>query len=584
MRAPAAACLVLLAASAHADPLAYFKVGPGGTHATIQSAIDAALAGGGDKEIRVASGTFPERLTIRAYGSHAHLLVLGGWDKDFRERRPGGPPTVVDAGRLGAALVVESDSLNVGLAGLTFRQGDSAVAGGIWARLSGFARLSIWQTVVRDNTARDGAAAGLDAALQDDALLWIEKSLFLENRSESGGAPAVAGASIRASGSADVILRGTDFTGNEARATGSAEIVGAALQIYVSGSAAARIEDGTFLDNRSISAVGGPIVALGRLDSIGSTAFIGAWRNRLLGSDSGTEPQVYLEQSGPGTLVFGDSVVALGTGPAVRAGVAFGAEVFLTNLTLTDNGGAAVQGLGGGTTYLSNTILYDNGGDASGVVESRNLRDDPLFVDPDTDAYWYHLRPGSPAIDAGGGGAPGGLGRQDIDREARVRGPRVDIGADEAASPLGPFREPACTVLPVAGESTNVCRCVSEPTLHSFRCGALLDDLMLIARVPLDREASVPLPIRWTILPVMPVAGSYSMSAAALLASQWEPQTWQGPAAPSLKEGTPVTESFVWKIPGTNATPVRTRLEYVPAGGAPTREVTIEVTLPDLLK
>jgi hypothetical protein len=29
---------------------------------------------------------------------------------------------------------------------------------------------------------------------------------------------------------------------------------------------------------------------------------------------------------------------------------------------------------------------------------------------------------------------------------------------------------------------------------------------------------------------------------------------------------------------------VRTRLKYVPAGGAPAREVTIEVTLPDLLK
>jgi hypothetical protein len=125
---------------------------------------------------------------------------------------------------------------------------------------------------------------------------------------------------------------------------------------------------------------------------------------------------------------------------------------------------------------------------------------------------------------------------------------------------------------------------VSEPSLLAFRCGALLDDLMLIARVPFDRAPSIPLPIRWTLLPVMPVAGSYSMSAAALLGSQWEPQTWQGPAAPSLKEGTPVTESFVWKIPGTNATPVRTRLKYVPAGAAEPREVTLEVTLPELPK
>jgi hypothetical protein len=422
MRALAAACLVLLAVSAHADPLPFFTVGPGGTHPTVQSAIDAALSSASSREIRVAAGTWYERLTIAHAGPPGRLLLVsGGWDKSFLVALPAVRPTVVDAGRLGAALVVESDAGHIAIQGLSFRRGDSAVAGGIWARLEGSARLTIGQTVVRDNTARDGAAAGLDAALHDDAELWIEKCLFSENRSESGGAPAVAGASIRASGSASVIVRGTSFTGNEARATGAAEVVGSALQVYVSGAAAATVEDGTFVDNRSISAAGGSILALGRLDSIGSTAFIGAWRNRLLGSDSGTEPQVYLEQSGPGTLVFGDSIVALGTGPAVRAGVAHGAEVFLTNLTLTDNGGAAVEGLGGGTTNLSNTILWDNGGDASGVVESRNLRDDPLFVDPLTDSYWYHLRPGSPAIDAGGGGAPGGLGRQDIDREARVR-------------------------------------------------------------------------------------------------------------------------------------------------------------------
>ena len=43
----------------------------------------------------------------------------------------------------------------------------------------------------------------------------------------------------------------------------------------------------------------------------------------------------------------------------------------------------------------------------------------------------------------------------------------MDIGADEALSPAGPFREPACSVLPFAGESTAVCRCVSEPDFRA---------------------------------------------------------------------------------------------------------------------
>src|SRR5690242_15407456 len=114
MRAPAAACLVLWAASAHAEPLPSFTVGPGGTHASIQSAIDAALASGESREIRVAAGTWSERLTIRHAGPAGRLLLLsGGWDKSFLVPLPDVRPTVVDAGRLGAALVVETDSGHV---------------------------------------------------------------------------------------------------------------------------------------------------------------------------------------------------------------------------------------------------------------------------------------------------------------------------------------------------------------------------------------------------------------------------------------------------------------------------------------
>jgi hypothetical protein len=89
--------------------------------------------------------------------------------------------------------------------------------------------------------------------------------------------------------------------------------------------------------------------------------------------------------------------------------------------------------------------------------------------------------------------------------------------------------------------------------------------------------------VRWTILPVLPVSGAYSMSAEALVGNQWEPEQWQGPSAPSLKDGQSVTESFVWKVPG-KATPVRTRLKYFRAGAAQASEATIEVTLPDVPK
>ena len=56
------------------------------------------------------------------------------------------------------------------------------------------------------------------------------------------------------------------------------------------------------------------------------------------------------------------------------------------------------------------------------------------YVDPELRrpaAGDLHLTPGSPAMDAGLTEPPGDVGRRDIDGQPRVRGPRIDIGADE---------------------------------------------------------------------------------------------------------------------------------------------------------
>jgi hypothetical protein len=66
----------------------------------------------------VAAGTWYERLTIGHTGPPGRVLLLsGGWDKSFLVPLPDVRPTVVDAGRLGAALVVESDAGHVALQG-----------------------------------------------------------------------------------------------------------------------------------------------------------------------------------------------------------------------------------------------------------------------------------------------------------------------------------------------------------------------------------------------------------------------------------------------------------------------------------
>jgi len=59
------------------------------------------------------------------------------------------------------------------------------------------------------------------------------------------------------------------------------------------------------------------------------------------------------------------------------------------------------------------------------VIGTHNISLDPLFVDPADDDY--HLRAGSPCIDAG---TDAGV-TTDIDGDPRPIGVRVDIGADE---------------------------------------------------------------------------------------------------------------------------------------------------------
>ena len=62
---------------------AIYTVGPGGTHATVQGAIDAALWAPGVDEIRVGAGTYVENLNLSQGGSSNVIVMTGGWDAGF---------------------------------------------------------------------------------------------------------------------------------------------------------------------------------------------------------------------------------------------------------------------------------------------------------------------------------------------------------------------------------------------------------------------------------------------------------------------------------------------------------------------
>jgi hypothetical protein len=571
--------LGVTALTAPAEAAPEFKVGPGGTHSTIQAAVDAAIAAGGSRDILVAAGTWPGRVDIRTgTATIPWLRLTGGWNAGFSSRTGGW--TIVDAGGVGRALMVSMRTGRIEIDGITFRGGKSDEGAGGFVLLFGDARARLTNLTFEGNQAIGETAegGGLAAYATDHAVIQVEGCVVQDNRIEGTGWTFGGGAAVVADIAGQVEVRLSTFRRNQARTLmPGGPHRGAGLVVSAADDGSATVEDNYVFGNQSIWDGGGSALALQVPQRPASTASVVARRNWVADNVTGAGPQVWMDTGGPGSVTLTDSVVTRGSGVGVGGRVAAEGWLYATNLTITRNAGSAVDATGAGTLFLSNTIVFDNGSDVYGpVVESHNLREDPRFVNPAGD---FHLRPVSPAIDAGDNVPPGGLGPTDFEGDRRRRGIRVDIGADEGAPP----GEPACSVLPFVGQSAPICRCVAEPDLRATRCGALLDDLLLNVRIPIDRDPSLPLPVRWTILPVLPVSGAYSMSAEALVGNQWEPEQWQGPSAPSLKDGQTVTESFVWKVPG-KATPVRTRLKYFRAGAAQASEATIEVTLPDVPK
>jgi hypothetical protein len=121
------------------------------------------------------------------------------------------------------------------------------------------------------------------------------------------------------------------------------------------------------------------------------------------------------------------------SGPQGQVGNVGGA---IANNALTgDSYGLDVDPALAGTVSDHNNLFFDNSADvASGAAGPNSTFADPLYVG----ATDYHLKPGSPAIDAGDNSAVpatdiDGDPITDLDGHPRIQGSHVDIGAYETA-------------------------------------------------------------------------------------------------------------------------------------------------------
>ena len=421
---------------------AQFTVGAGGTHATVQSAINAALVSPDSDEIRIAAGTYFENLAILPAGAGGSVIVSGGWDAAFLVA--GDEPSVVDGGTAGSVADIylgSGDSWE--LRNLGFRNGSAADGAGLFVTQVGNSNLRIDGCEIVDNIAASGrsAGAGLNSSVSDTSQFEFVGNRVSGNQAICSGIVDCreGGMGMVAGNAAQVLIMGNEFSNNSVFIADGSGFAGGARMIMFDTSSLV-FEDNRIIDNSVTSSSSS---GLGSGLAISGSGTIVARRNRIEGNSvtatfANQYAQVSFFQFGDGSGTLSDSLIAGGNGRGLSASVSGSGTpaLHMINLTVTGHADIGIQFnvfAAAGTATLSNTISVDNGTNTvldPAVSSSSNLVGGSAgFVDPG--AGNYTLLPTSPARDSGNNAPSGGLGPLDIAGHARVINGVVDRGAWE---------------------------------------------------------------------------------------------------------------------------------------------------------
>lgn len=415
------------------------EVGPSGTYATIQGAIDV-VVNGADTEIRVERGvTYTENLKLPVTFDSGNLEITGGWDATFFTRDTSPANTIID-GLVGSVVEIPIKGGSFLLDGFTITGGTGTGAG---IQISPGPGANTSQIVIRNNrieyntgrtypTARGG---GILAEPRGTQQLEILSSNISNNSAESwnDGQALGGGVFIESRDTSTVLIRGCDFNENSVASEGGPR-KGGGLFLQASDASSVEMVDTFPLTN----------TILGTGSSKGSGGYLEISRNAsmelrqtgwaLNTVDAGdATPQMVI--SSAGTLRISDSGLAQGDSGGLEVTTKSSGTTNLVNLTVADHPGTGILGTQQDTSALTiyNTIAYGNGTDltTAGTVDtgSNLIAVDPLFIDPV--GLDYYLDVGSPAENMGDNYPPGGISALDFEGFSRVVDGVVDIGFGE---------------------------------------------------------------------------------------------------------------------------------------------------------
>ncbi len=435
-----AAALVAVAPAAHAS---MFLVGPG-HFSTIQAGINAALAAGGNNEVRVRTGNYTENITFSL--PSGSLDISGGWNSAFSTRDPDPTATLVAGGNTNRVfLPFVSGAANLTISDFSIAGGATVdCGGGMYVVTTNNALAQIRNSHFLLNSAQVGGngiprGGGFCAIMEDASALIFDGNQVLANTAQTAtGLAYGAGIYVEAFNATNVVVNNNLFNGNVATATDVAgRVYGAGAAFVLDGSAQLSFSNNVVTSNQaqaqslgqghSSGAYVDANCAVGCAITLHADVF-----DKNLGGFDGQLEVFQDSNSGNSSLHLDNLLVTRGQYGGVYLYVHSG-SVNLTNLSVADNANVGLNCFDFVPFTMFNTIAYNNGSDGgvgSGSSQGNNLIGiDPHFIDA---AHGnYRLRADSAARDAGTATPPGGLGLFDLDGNPRNFGAAPDIGAYE---------------------------------------------------------------------------------------------------------------------------------------------------------